>query len=71
MLVMEYANSGTLREYLNNNFDILTWNNKFKMAYQLAYAVSYLHDKNVIHRTLVIHSYLRDLKVGTDRLAIG
>ncbi|PKK63142.1 kinase-like protein [Rhizophagus irregularis] len=52
MLVMEYADSGTLREYLKKNFINLTWNDKFKMAYQLACAVLCLHEEDIIHRDL-------------------
>ncbi|GBC06537.1 hypothetical protein RclHR1_00690027 [Rhizophagus clarus] len=52
MLVMEYADSGTLRKYLEENTRILTWNDKFKMAYQLANAVSCLHDEDIVHRDL-------------------
>ncbi|GBC06541.1 hypothetical protein RclHR1_00690031 [Rhizophagus clarus] len=52
MLVMEYADSGTLEKYLKENFNNLTWDNKLKMAYQLACAVSVLHDENIIHRDL-------------------
>ncbi|GET04602.1 kinase-like domain-containing protein [Rhizophagus clarus] len=52
MLVMEYADSGSLRSYLEKNFSKLTWNDKFNMAYQLAYAVPCLHDEGIIHRDL-------------------
>ncbi|RGB26494.1 kinase-like domain-containing protein [Rhizophagus diaphanus] len=52
MLVMEYADSGTLRNYLEKNINSLTWNDKLKMAYQLASGVSCLHDENIIHRDL-------------------
>ncbi|GBB93565.1 hypothetical protein RclHR1_21990003 [Rhizophagus clarus] len=51
-LVMEYADSGTLRKYLEKNISRLTWDDKFKMAYQLASAVSCLHDESIIHRDL-------------------
>jgi serine/threonine protein kinase len=54
MLVMEYADSGTLRKYLEKNIGNLTWNDKFKMAHQLACAISCLHDEKIIHRDLVI-----------------
>jgi len=54
MLVMEYADGGTFREYLRKNSRNLTWNDKFKMAYQLASAVSCLHNLGIIHRDLVI-----------------
>ncbi|PKY58823.1 HCP-like protein [Rhizophagus irregularis] len=33
--VMEYADSGTLRDYLKNNFHGLTWNNKYNLAYRI------------------------------------
>ncbi|RGB28117.1 kinase-like domain-containing protein [Rhizophagus diaphanus] len=52
MLVMEYADGGSLRDYLKNNFSKLTWNDKFLMAYQLACAVSCLHVEGVVHRDL-------------------
>jgi serine/threonine protein kinase len=54
---MEYANGGTLREYLKEHFDNLTWNNKFNMALQLACAILCLHDEGIIHRDLVIHLF--------------
>ncbi|EXX61790.1 uncharacterized protein OCT59_023906 [Rhizophagus irregularis] len=52
LLVMEYADSGTLRDYLNKNFNKLTWNDKYKLAYQLACAISCLHDEKIVHRDL-------------------
>ena len=42
---MEYANGGSLKKYLKENFKNLTWEDKYKLGYQLASAVSYLHDK--------------------------
>ncbi|RGB38248.1 kinase-like domain-containing protein [Rhizophagus diaphanus] len=52
MLVMEYADGGTLRDYLKKNFNKLTWDNKYLLAYQLADAVSCLHNEGIIHRDL-------------------
>ena len=51
---MEYADGGTLRNYLKNHFNNLTWDDKLNLAMQLANAVSCLHDKGIIHRDLVI-----------------
>ena len=53
-LVLEYADSGTLRNYLANNFNKLTWNDKYELAYQLAHAVFCLHEAGIVHRDLVI-----------------
>jgi serine/threonine protein kinase len=50
---MEYADSGTLRNYLSEHFENLTWNNKLNMALQLANAISCLHDKEIVHSDLV------------------
>src|ERR1051325_8501786 len=53
MLVMEYADGGTLREYLKDNFKNLTWDDKYNLAYQLTCAMSCLHDEEIVHRDLV------------------
>ena len=55
LLVMEYADNGTLQKYLKEHFNNLTWNDKFNLALQLAYAVSCLHDEGIVHRDLVIN----------------
>jgi serine/threonine protein kinase len=60
MLVMEYADGDSLRNYLKKNFSKLTWDDKLNMAYQLAYAISCLHDEGIIHRDLVIYLALFD-----------
>ncbi|RGB27593.1 kinase-like domain-containing protein [Rhizophagus diaphanus] len=52
LLVMEYADSGTLRNYLSDHFDSLTWNNKLDLAFQLANAISCLHAEDIVHRDL-------------------
>ena len=52
---MEYADNGTLRKYLEEHFNNLTWNDKFNLALQLAYAVLCLHDEGIVHRDLVIN----------------
>ncbi|GBC08825.1 hypothetical protein RclHR1_08400003 [Rhizophagus clarus] len=55
LLVMEYADSGTLRNYLSERFEYLTWNDKLNLALQLVNAISCLHDKEIIHYNLVVH----------------
>ncbi|CAB4438124.1 unnamed protein product [Rhizophagus irregularis] len=51
-LVMEYANGGSLRNYLKENFNKLTWNDKYNMAYQLSCAVSCLYNEGILHHDL-------------------
>jgi len=50
---MEYADSGTLRSYLRERFENLTWNDKLNLALQLTHAVLCLHDEEIVHRDLV------------------
>ena len=57
-LVLEYADSGTLNTYLTEHFNELNWNDKFTLALQLANAVLHLHDKEIIHRDLVIYKLI-------------
>ncbi|RGB34708.1 kinase-like domain-containing protein [Rhizophagus diaphanus] len=52
LLVMEYADNGTLRNYLKEHFGSLNWDNKLNIALQLACAVSYLHEKEIMHHNL-------------------
>ena len=54
---MEYADSGTLRNYLKKRFGDLTWTNKLNLALQLSYAISCLHGERIVHRDLVINLY--------------
>ncbi|UZO08517.1 uncharacterized protein OCT59_028771 [Rhizophagus irregularis] len=51
-LVLEYADSGTLRAYLNKQFNELDWNDKYLLSFQLSSAVAFLHDNDIIHRDL-------------------
>ena len=53
-LVLEYADSGSLKDYLNNHFNELEWNDKYRLALQLASAVAFIHECDIIHRDLVI-----------------
>ncbi|CAB4376453.1 unnamed protein product [Rhizophagus irregularis] len=52
IIILEYADSSTLRNYLKNNFYKLDWNIKLQFAIQIASAVSYIHQNDIIHRNL-------------------
>lgn len=55
LLVLEYADSGTLETYLDKHFNELDWNDKYQLAFQLVKAVECMHDLDIIHRDLVIN----------------
>nr|CAG8582309.1 8968_t:CDS:2 [Entrophospora candida] len=64
LLVLQYANHGTLHEYLSANADKLDWENKLRLAYQLASGIQTLHHEGIIHRDLHLYPYdIREDKV--------
>ncbi|RIA98214.1 kinase-like domain-containing protein [Glomus cerebriforme] len=52
LLVMEYADGGSLQDYLKENFKKLTWEDKYKLAFQLTCVISCLHDNGIVHHDL-------------------
>ena len=53
LLVMEYADGGSLQSYLKENFNKLEWCDKYKLAFQLANAIACMHSEGIIHCDLV------------------
>ncbi|CAB4485534.1 unnamed protein product [Rhizophagus irregularis] len=52
VMVLEHANNGNLRDYLKENFNLLQWENKIRMALDITCGLSYLHSEDIIHRNL-------------------
>jgi len=52
-MVLEFADSGNLRDYLKNSFSSLTWFDKIKMATDITEGLMCLHAEQIIHRNLV------------------
>jgi serine/threonine protein kinase len=52
-LVLEYADGGTLGEYLKNNAKTFGWESQLKFAKQISSAILCLHDNKIVHRDLV------------------
>jgi serine/threonine protein kinase len=53
LLILEYANGGSLYSYLKEKFNELEWNDKYRLALQLASAVECIHNEGIIHCDLV------------------
>ncbi|RGB41493.1 kinase-like domain-containing protein [Rhizophagus diaphanus] len=49
LLILECADSGTLGNYLKDNFNKLDWNLKLQFAIQIADAVLCIHQNDIIH----------------------
>ncbi|RHZ68640.1 hypothetical protein Glove_294g145 [Diversispora epigaea] len=52
IIILKYANGGTLRQYLKTNFQKMDWNAKLNIAKQIANALMYLHSNEIIHGKL-------------------
>ncbi|GES99722.1 kinase-like domain-containing protein [Rhizophagus clarus] len=53
LFILEYADNGTLKNYLNYNFNKLDWNFKLQFAIQIADAVSCIHQNDIVHNDLI------------------
>ena len=56
LLVIEWANDGSLHEYLTSNFSSMTGDGKLRLAKEITKGVMCLHKKGIIHRDLVINT---------------
>ena len=54
LLIMEYADGGSLPSYLKENFNKLNWDDKYQLAFQLASAVACMQNEGIIHCDLVM-----------------
>ncbi|CAI2165001.1 19794_t:CDS:2 [Funneliformis geosporum] len=52
LLVLQYADGGNLRDYLDKHFPSLTWDDKIRLAYQITEGIKFLHGENILHRDL-------------------
>ncbi|KAF0536902.1 calmodulin-dependent protein kinase [Gigaspora margarita] len=52
VLILEYADNGTLRDYLQQNSTKIEWELKVQFAIQLVEAVKWLHSHNIVHGDL-------------------
>ena len=49
MMVMEYAENGSLRQSLNNSFNSMDWKKKLDILQNIAYGLNKIHDNKLIH----------------------
>ncbi|RHZ77230.1 hypothetical protein Glove_184g107 [Diversispora epigaea] len=68
MIILEYVNNGSLRQYLKTNFRKLDWNAKLNLAKQIANVLMFLHSNDIIHgkfnsESILIHNGIIKLNV--------
>ncbi|RIA89825.1 kinase-like domain-containing protein, partial [Glomus cerebriforme] len=70
MMVLDYAEDGSLRNYLDKSYHELGWKTKIYELYRIAYGLNEIHKNNLIHRDLHIgnilhgrytHTYISDM----------
>ncbi|RHZ46869.1 hypothetical protein Glove_606g79 [Diversispora epigaea] len=59
ILVLEYLNGETLRNYLKSNFQKLEWHNKLKLAQQIAKAIEHFLSSDIIHGGIFLSIIIR------------
>ncbi|RGB32580.1 kinase-like domain-containing protein [Rhizophagus diaphanus] len=52
MIVMEYVENGSLRQYLNNSFNSMKWDEKMDILRHIASGLDDIHKKGLIHHNL-------------------
>ncbi|CAG8575871.1 1083_t:CDS:2 [Dentiscutata heterogama] len=51
-VIKEYADGGSLRDFLRSKFETLKWTDKFRIATEIARGLGCLHAEEIIHREL-------------------
>src|SRR5581483_7395329 len=58
-LVLKFMENGSLRSYLNQNFNTITWNQKLEIMKSISMGLKCIHDVNLIHKDLHLGNVLR------------
>ncbi|EXX62915.1 kinase-like domain-containing protein [Rhizophagus irregularis DAOM 181602=DAOM 197198] len=59
MMVLQYAEKGSLRNYLNKYYSKLDWKTKLFYLWNIAYGLETIHERELIHRDLHIGNVLK------------
>jgi serine/threonine protein kinase len=60
MMVMGYAKNASLRQYLNNNFNSMKWDEKLDILRNIARGLNYIHENELIHHDFHYDNILKD-----------
>src|SRR6266542_6869656 len=60
MMVLDYARNGSLRNYLDTNYNKLSWEDKIKCLLDIALGLEHIHENKLIHRDLHVGNILHN-----------
>src|SRR5207247_3920847 len=67
ILVMRYANDGSLTDYITKKFKNLEWRHKIEILYSIISGLNIIHQEKLVHRDLhsgnILHSVAIPQKV--------
>ncbi|GES85867.1 kinase-like domain-containing protein [Rhizophagus clarus] len=66
MMVLDYAEDGSLKNYLNKNHHNLKWETKIDYLHNIAFGLELIHEKGLIHRDLHIGNILHMNREGRN-----
>ncbi|CAB5210211.1 unnamed protein product [Rhizophagus irregularis] len=66
-LIIEYPNGGNLRNYMSENYQKLSWNDKMRFAVDLTSGLQCIHSYDIVH--LNLHPF--NVFIHNNRLLIG
>ncbi|GBC10887.2 kinase-like domain-containing protein [Rhizophagus irregularis DAOM 181602=DAOM 197198] len=58
IMILDYAENGSLRKYLDMNYNIINWKNKIDYLYDIAFGLNHIHFHKLIHRDLHVGNIL-------------
>ncbi|RIB24269.1 kinase-like domain-containing protein [Gigaspora rosea] len=66
-MVLQFANNGNLRDYLARKFSTLQWEDKFRIAREIAKGLEFIHANKIVHKDL----HPKNILVHDDKMMIA
>ncbi|GBC00772.1 hypothetical protein RclHR1_03970014 [Rhizophagus clarus] len=70
-MVMAYAENGSLRHHLNNNFNSMKWEEKLKILMSIAFGLYKIHKNRLVHRDFHCGNILNSINNVADIIDLG
>jgi serine/threonine protein kinase len=71
MMIIEYATNGSLRQHLNNSFNLLGWKEKMHILQKIAVGLGKIHDNELIHHNFHCGNILSNLSIDASITDLG